>query len=409
MAQGRTRQATEGTMHTITLKQDVVRPDDTLLKAGQYLVDDLNAAELMVEAERGTATVHHFSPLNAPQILRGLPLNASEATSLGAKLDTRLRPDQILVIHPGGYGDQMMLGPALRAHKRQFPGAEVTVCCREKHRVVFEGLGYPDRFVDYPLDLSAAACQYDACHFTENMNEASGDGRTMHAVDSKAKILGVDLKGDTKVEYKVTEFEALCAAEAYPPMYYNGRAEKVVRPRIAIQVSASAYNRTYSHQKLAVIFGKLYDAEWEIFILGTEGSTDQSPVPEKARDRVHDLAHERLTFRQSAAVVAGCNVVLAPDSAMMHVAGALGVPCVALFGPIDWEVRSKYYPSVRAIQGFKKMDGTIACPMQPCFFHQRGGLYFPKDGPCATTGRCESIDSINPLVVLDWVGKVMRK
>jgi hypothetical protein len=367
-------------MHLITLTADMQREDGQAVKAGEYLVDDLNAAEMLVAAKRGTAEVHKFTNAHRwhleDQALPGAPLKT-------------------LVIHPGGFGDQMMLGPALRAHKRQYPDVEVHLCCRDRQRTVFYDLGYPDKFVDYPLNLEDVRTGgYQKIILTENSNEGTGDGRTMHAIDLKAKLLEVDLEGDRRTELSLNEEDIRCAWLRYPPMLYKGAIETVRRPRVGVQLAASAYNRTPSAELMRVVLASLYHEEWEIIIFGSPGSTqgifDQltGKVRELVLARVHDAAEARLTFRESAAAATTCDVLLVPDSAMLHVAGALKIPCVALFGPIPYQIRTEYYPSVFAIQGKE------SCPIAPCFFHQRGGIFFPHDGPCHSSRRCNALDSI---------------
>lgn len=378
-------------MHIVTLSAETDLSDGTRLKAGSYLADDLNAAEMMVEAERGTAVVRYFADINRRQLQKP-------------------SSDAILVVHPGGLGDQMMLGPALRAHKRFYPNVTIHVCCRRRHRVVYEGLDYPDAFVDYPLNMAGLCDRYSRIVLTENMNEGER-GRTIPGIELRAELLGVDLQGDCAVEYTVSDSERAEAAARYPRQTYVGRIETVPRKRIGIQLAASAFNRTMSAHKMSSLIHSLYMEDWEIMIFGSAGSTAAlfkgvpEPVMVKVRERLHDCAQAELTFRQSAAVAETCDIIIAPDSSMMHVAGALKRPCVALFGPIDYKIRTSHYPSVFALHGNAGVLAAGGCPIAPCGFHPRGGIYFPKDGPCAKTGHCHAIDSIQ----LEAIGRKIQQ
>jgi len=51
------------------------------------------------------------------------------------------------------------------------------------------------------------------------------------------------------------------------------------------------------------------------------------------------------------AFVSLMDAVLVADSSVMHIAGCLGVPGVALFGMTDGSKRTSYYPSMGYIQG----------------------------------------------------------
>ena len=68
-------------------------------------------------------------------------------------------------------------------------------------------------------------------------------------------------------------------------------------------------------------------------------------------------------IRQIAAIMHHCNMVMCPDSAILHLAGALKKDTVTLFGPTDPRARVDHYPNAVAI-----------CPAAelkcwPCWYH----------------------------------------
>ena len=54
-----------------------------------------------------------------------------------------------------------------------------------------------------------------------------------------------------------------------------------------------------------------------------------------------------LDVRRAFALASGCDVLVTPDSVFFHLAGALDLPCVGLFGPTDGRVRGQDYPRAR--------------------------------------------------------------
>ena len=65
-----------------------------------------------------------------------------------------------------------------------------------------------------------------------------------------------------------------------------------------------------------------------------------------------------LSLPRAAALIAACDALVGPDSGPMHLAAAVGVPCVALFGPTDPAVILKHYGAThRAIPADKGTAG----------------------------------------------------
>ena len=65
-------------------------------------------------------------------------------------------------------------------------------------------------------------------------------------------------------------------------------------------------------------------------------------------------------------------MLVTPDSAFFHLAGALDLPCVGIFGPTDGRVRGQDYPRARVLDARR----TLRCV--PCWRNETT--------PCALTG-----------------------
>jgi ADP-heptose:LPS heptosyltransferase len=88
--------------------------------------------------------------------------------------------------------------------------------------------------------------------------------------------------------------------------------------------------------------------------------------------------------------VESSDCVLAPDSSLTHIAGALEVPAVALYGPFPWQIRTAYCETTRALT---RQEGF---PCAPCHHHATIQKQFPDNCPTKAKGFCGVLDAIPP-------------
>lgn len=345
-------------MHLITLTAPVELGKTLgVLQAGQFLLGDLNAFEIAQIAARGTAHVTDrgwapwFNPQGEPVIMRS-----------------------------GAIGDLVMLTPALAAWKFK-TGNKVRLCCFPHHFPIFEGSGLVDELLPYPLpfermtDISDVIC-------LENTMELDHDH---HITDVFAKALGVPTP-----------------LASYHPIYsVNAEEESIAkefmfkgRPTLACQLLPSIANRNWTPQAWSQVIFTLEQKGWGILIMGAPGQVP--PLNEKSQTPfIRNLTQEKLTLRQSVAILGQCDAFVGIDSALLHFANALDVPAVGLFGPFSWKVRTSQAELTTAIQG--------KAPCSPCNWHMHGGSHFPPNKPCSNGGGCIAMADISPERVITKV------
>jgi ADP-heptose:LPS heptosyltransferase len=295
---------------------------------------------------------------------------------------------RILFVRFGGFGDLVLMTPVLRAAKAL--GKHVAVCTMVNHYgQALQNLPFVDEIVPYPLSHDTALT-FDAWVFYENAVERNPRAREIHMTDVFAEIAGVAVQ-DKKPAYAVKASEALWCEATYPRLP-NKR-------RVAMQAGTSAACRTYPKHMLGDVALRLLNRGFEVMLLGERGEVK---TPAKVPPGMHFLCDAGLTFRQSCAVVNSCDAFVGSDSALLHVAGALDVPAVGLYGPFPWKIRTAYSPSIFALQGQFR---HAACP---CFHHVHAPIrnYFPPNCPSGARGVCEVLESITPERVASKVEQV---
>jgi ADP-heptose:LPS heptosyltransferase len=280
----------------------------------------------------------------------------------------------------------IQLTPALRALRRKYPEASLSVAVNPKFRDVLLGLPYIDGLVPYPIPVERLK-EFDTIiplEFSVEHNPAAND---MTIVDAFAARLGVEVPdSDSKADFILTPEEKAWAIEKYP---------RDKRRRVMVQATASDACRTYHMERLKQLMGLLLLDEWEVMLIGEPGSIWIGPS-----DGLYNLTADNLTIRQSAAVLTTCDCAFGPDSMILHLAGALGVPALGVFAAFHWKHRITNHRSVEAIQGHGECS--------PCHFHAWGGRVWPKDMSCQKAGYCTVLAEIEPSRIATKLARLVR-
>jgi ADP-heptose:LPS heptosyltransferase len=336
---------------------------EVVMEAGTpYLVEDHNAAQFMIE---GGAKVN--SRL-APGDLQDLDWNGR----------------RILICRCGALGDLLMLTPTLREIRRRWPLSHVTVACFPRYRDVLLNNPHIDSFVDYPLEESRVD-DFDGFVWLENAVETHPDAKRKPVIDALACRFGLEGLPDYSLVWSWMPGELDRAQSDFP---------KTSKKRVGIQTRASAKYKSYPAQDMDRAAMLLYKHGWEVFLFGHPGEINAPSMT-----GLVNVSAVAKTVRESAAIASTCDVLLSPDSFMVHMAAALNLPCVALYGPFPAPLYTSHYPKCFPIQG----KGECS----PCFFHPRG-THFPPKGPCWKSGRCEVLADINPRQVVKHVEEAFQ-
>jgi len=371
-------------MHHLTLKDPVVFTPSYVIPAGDYITEDLSGAQLVTHAGGGT-----MKPLEEER-----PFDESKDWN----------GKRILFVRIGGFGD-LTLGvtPTAREIKRRWPTCFIGVATMKHYQQVLLNLPFIDAILSDPVP-KVDMLSYDAWIILENAVERNPRAKKLHMTDLVAEIAG--LKGtvrdmsllgkgepalaDKKPAYVVSQNESIWVMEAYP--------REVGKRRICIQVGTSAHCRTYPTAKMGEVAAMLTKKGWEVFLMGQKGE-----VKIQETETLRNLAAAGLTFRQSCAVINNADVFLGADSALLHIAGALDIPAVGLYGPFPGELRTKYCPKTVV------MSGSARCA--PCFHHAvpTRRNYFPDNCPSRARGLCEVLESIKPEAIVERLEKIAKK
>jgi len=282
--------------------------------------------------------------------------------------------ERLLIRGTNWIGDVVMTLPAVAAVRRTWPRARISILAKpwvaEVYRlspdadeiIPFEE---PGRHAGIPGKWRLAAdlrrYGFDCAILLQNAIEAAivvrladiplragynSDGRgslLTHSVRRSPEIRKVH-----QIDYYLAMVEAVGCLPAgrnvrlFPGADYAGIAQRLIaefgleenRSLIGIAPGA-AYGpaKKWLPERFAAVADRLIDDTGaQAVLFGSAGDrSSTAAVAQSAHHPLVDIAG-KTTLKEAIAVIARCNLFLSNDSGLMHVAGALGIPTIAVFG-----------------------------------------------------------------------------
>jgi heptosyltransferase-2 len=299
---------------------------------------------------------------------------------------------KILIRATNWIGDAIMSLPALRAIRRRFPDADITVCARPWVSALYEG----ERSIDKVMVLEGAAGARDwkskldlvrrlrrgnfdlAILFPNSFESAAvvrlaGMKRIIgYARDGRSFLLTEAIKapepGEIAVHERFYYLELLRRAgliEKIPEVpeirldainELRARGEKRFEtfdfklPAIGVSPGA-AYGsaKRWLPARFAESAARLA-AELGASVAVFGSAAEKALCEEVARAVNGRNFAGATTLREFIEMTAACRVFLTNDSGAMHIASALGVPSVTVFGPTDETATGPLGPAARLVR-----------------------------------------------------------
>ena len=307
------------------------------------------------------------------------------------------RPTVLVYNGANGFGDQIMTWPVTKILAEM--GFEVHVWVGAGNNVCWWNTDWIASVKIGPMSLYEFEL-YDHHAIFESVTNADQHGDQLHPVDAMLKRVGInpeEIPASSKVVTPYFTPQEDHAAREFMEQNLGGA------PMGIFQLSAAGKCRSFTPEKagetLGAIARRTPGMAWIALV--------DKYVPHEYRLAAESMGLPNvkvLTFgslRSLWAITRFANAVVAPDSMMVHVAGSMGVPCVGIWGPVDWAVRTTYYSNHHAIW-WKE-----ACPYAPCYHH---GSSFPYFCPGGTEDRemCEIIAQVPVDHIADTVLEIVN-
>jgi lipopolysaccharide heptosyltransferase II len=285
----------------------------------------------------------------------------------------------VLIIRPGGIGDAVLLIPALRVLKERFPLAQIDVLAETRNAEIFTLCEAVTRIFLYHRvrDLARVLLQsYDLVIDTEQWHRLSAvvafltraPVRAGFVTNERARLFSHCVPYD-QCAYEVSSFLRLVESVTGEPIRMDQEVPFIVasprrldqnrsRPTVVLSPGASIPEKRWGDQRFAELAARLTSHGCAVAVVGGNAERKQARrVCFGGSPNVTDLTG-RLSLREVAALLAGADVLVTPDSGLLHLASAVGTATVSLFGASNKE---KWAP-----KGREHRILSAELPCSPC-------------------------------------------
>jgi lipopolysaccharide heptosyltransferase II/tetraacyldisaccharide 4'-kinase len=277
---------------------------------------------------------------------------------------------RILLRAPNWVGDAVMGLPVLGGLLHLFPGAQVTVLAAPRVASLYDNQPGVAEVIAYPAGrekwrtILGLRGKFDLALALPNSFESAlrlwltrTPHRIGYAANGRSPLLTTALKGRKHLQglhqvfYYLGLLEALVPVRSFsPPRLRLSEVERVEGINFLISAGldpgrtwvglapGAAYGpaKRWPAERFAAV-GDILQQELQAGLVLLGGPTDREAadlVERSRRGRFLNLAG-KTTLRQALAVLSNLQVLITNDSGLMHVAAALAVPVVAIFGSTD--------------------------------------------------------------------------
>ena len=262
---------------------------------------------------------------------------------------------KFLVIRFSSIGDIVLTTPVVRGLKKQVPNAEIHYLTKPQFKSLLENNPYIDKVhvlkssfskmieelrderFDYVIDLhhnlrtfrvknklKLLSFSFDKLNYEKwlYVNFKINKLPNIHIVDRYLKTLSLfDIVNDEQgLDYFIPEKDEVMLSD-FPEIFRNGY--------IALVIGAFHNTKRLTSEKIISICKK---ADLPVILLGGPENRDEA---EKIKSEIGEKSYNACgiyNINQSASLVKQCNVILTPDTGLMHIASSFKKKIVSILG-----------------------------------------------------------------------------
>jgi ADP-heptose:LPS heptosyltransferase len=209
-------------------------------------------------------------------------------------------------------------------------------------------------FVDYETFLEFDYHIYPNFAITKNIS-----AKTENAYDIFKEYAGLD--------FNVKDYMPKLNPKKFILDEFRG---KLPEKYVVIQLRASTGNRMIRSEKWREVIPQIIELGYDVVFLDNPGfynlyETEIVNYFPHLKENIWNLCKATKNLKYSISIISQAKAVIAIDSALAHVAGAMNIPLLGIYGPFDPDTRLKYYDKYEVVT-----PKNVNCELFPCHFHQ---------------------------------------
>ena len=298
-----------------------------------------------------------------------------------------MKPDKILIRGPNWVGDAVLSIPAMKAVREHFPEAEITLLVRPWVAGLFKSAPFIDKLwsEDKPSSLSSwtritrdiRGRGFDLALLFPNSFESAlmiflggVPQRIGYATDARRWLLTESIAPDKdprhQTQYYLNLVKTLSAGTDRPSIEIQATsversiARKLLSaegipsgaPFLVLNPGAAYGSAKRWHEDRFADAAVSLASEFHMLVV-LIGSESERSIAERIRERMKAPAailNGKTTLETLIGLLAESSLMITNDSGPMHIAAALGVPTVAVFGSTDEKVTGPFGPRTRIVK-----------------------------------------------------------
>ncbi len=319
----------------------------------------------MNAAQHQVALRHQFQ-------LKGRP---SVVQSVTAKLPPPPEPmcgpaqlaaaSKLIVRRDAGLGDCLMILPTLAAIRQRFPQLEIVFQAPAAYTALLKGFAEVDEAI--ALEESPAGQSNPETLFVDlsNYMERHPQAWQQPRIDLVGTAFGIAPVSHAAAYHPPPEVQS--EAKAWLKSRQGCRSyQKEAPTRIALALRGIYGHRSWLVPHVFELAQRLATKGQDVLIFDADVQAPQCPPTEPTGEtpvlpRVGTVACAYgLELPLVAALLSTCDAAVVPDTGLLHLAACVGLPFVAIFGPVPPELRLSHYENYRCLTA----EETVACV--PC-------------------------------------------